>query len=280
MEERWDDLQNEMERALADLEMTGAETIPYCQSAIKIIKGFLEKLRTLLFNYEFDSVQKEVLFFKHVKPFFLSKLIFHCEVLSIESKRPPGNKEFNLGYYNGELARINRFFVEHLVLWQYHTLRNTSLDEIYFTRTADTGEVFCAPFTINQDKVFSTSHDFIFAKLMAYDTLSTFLNNTIKDVESDASLKQAKKDKMVWTGSKAALIELIYGLHSCGVINNGNVEVKQIAAFFEEHFNVNVGNWYRAFQDMRERKAQRTIFVDQLKKKLLDRMDETDNRTS
>lgn len=277
MRKFWEDLQGKLEKNLLNLEMKENDQIIFCQAAIRIIRNALEDLRAVVLENGFASDEEEISFFKNVKRAIVQQLIYYSELLMIESRRPPGNKEFNVRYYNQELDRMNRFCVENMPYWQYHITGASSLDKVYFTRDGADRDAFSDASVVNIDRHFSTSYDFLFAKLSAYDELSNYYNLYVRELENGAPTRQLKKDKLVWTGSKAAIIELIYGLHSCGVINNGNVEVKQIAAFFEEHFNVQIGNWYRAFQDMRERKANRTIFMDQLKKGILERMEGTDS---
>ena len=68
---------------------------------------------------------------------------------------------------------------------------------------------------------------------------------------------------------KTDLVELIYALHSSGVINNGNVEIKTIATAFQEIFNIDPGNYYHGFIEMRTRKTNQTKFLDKLKDNLL-----------
>ena len=75
---------------------------------------------------------------------------------------------------------------------------------------------------------------------------------------------------------KSALVELLYALQSAGSCNNGDIDLKQLANHFEHLFNIDLGNYYRIFQEMRIRKMNRTTFLDQLKARLIQRMDETD----
>jgi hypothetical protein len=276
MRKFWEDLRAKLENELLQLEMKENDQIRFYKKSIGIIRKALEDLRHLVLEHGFGSDEEEIIFFKNVKPSIVQQLIYYSESLTIESRRPPGNKEFNVKYYNLELDRMNRFCIENMAYWQYHITGESSLDKVYFTRDGADRDAFFDAAVVNIDKHFSTSYDFLFAKLSAYEKLSNYYNIYIRELETGAPTRQLKKEKLVWTGSKAAIVELIYGLHSCGVINNGNVEVKQIAAFFEEYLNVQIGNWYRAFQDMRERKANRTIFIDLLKTKVLQRMDETD----
>jgi hypothetical protein len=87
---------------------------------------------------------------------------------------------------------------------------------------------------------------------------------------------ESSSQKLLWTGTRAALVELLFGLHAAGVFNNSNASLAQIARYFETMFGMELGNFHRAFQEIRNRKSGRTNFIDSLKKKLVERMDEAD----
>ena len=81
-----------------------------------------------------------------------------------------------------------------------------------------------------------------------------------------------------WTASKANLIELIYALQSAGVFNNGQIGIKKIAKTFETLFQIDLGNYYHVFNEMRLRKKTRTTFLDHLKEKVIQKMDTMDEK--
>jgi len=93
-----------------------------------------------------------------------------------------------------------------------------------------------------------------------------------KPVPYSITEKQVQK----WTGSKVALIELIYALHAEGVFNNGTTDLKETAKFFEETFEIDLGQFHRTFFEMRARKSERTKFLNSLRDTLVRRMDEVD----
>ncbi len=82
--------------------------------------------------------------------------------------------------------------------------------------------------------------------------------------------------KQKWTGSKVALVELIYALHAEGVFNNGSSDLKDVAEFFEHTLNVDLGQFHRTFLEIRMRKSDRTKFLNSLRDSVLKRMDEAD----
>ena len=72
------------------------------------------------------------------------------------------------------------------------------------------------------------------------------------------------------------LIELIYALHAVKSINNGQVEIKDIASLVQEAFNIELGDYYRTFIEIRSRKIHPTKFLDNLKKSLTNRILQAD----
>jgi len=82
-----------------------------------------------------------------------------------------------------------------------------------------------------------------------------------------------------WTESKAALVELIYALHSSHSINDGRVDIKTIAELFETIFSIELGDVYHTFSEVRNRKIEQTKFIDLLKDSLLSKMKEIDEKS-
>lgn len=76
---------------------------------------------------------------------------------------------------------------------------------------------------------------------------------------------------------KVAAIELGYSIYAVGVLNNGNADIKEIMTYIEASFKIDLGDYYRTYLAMRERKRDRTPFLNSLIQKLLRKMDEDDN---
>ncbi len=82
--------------------------------------------------------------------------------------------------------------------------------------------------------------------------------------------------KMTWTAPKVSLIELLYALHTEGVFNNGAADLKEIAEYFEHIFEIDLGQYRRAFLEIRARKNDKTKFISTLNEALLKRMENSD----
>lgn len=82
------------------------------------------------------------------------------------------------------------------------------------------------------------------AKLIANELPRIYLNKALEQTEeqSEQSNRFTAKPVLTSAGSKTALIELLYALQSTGVFNNASADVKQIATYFQETFNVELGN--------------------------------------
>ena len=79
-----------------------------------------------------------------------------------------------------------------------------------------------------------------------------------------------------WTDSKVALVEFIYAIYAGKCFNNGNTSLKDIAFCCEVIFNIEIGDFYRIFLEIRNRKKNRTQFLDKLRDKIQKMMDELD----
>lgn len=69
---------------------------------------------------------------------------------------------------------------------------------------------------------------------------------------------------------------MIYSPNSQGVLDNKRADIKVIAKTFEQAFNVDLGDFYHTFMELKSRKINRTKFLDSLRDALIRKMDEQD----
>ena len=112
---------------------------------------------------------------------------------------------------------------------------------------------------------------------MANDLIQVYIEDELyKNIEKGDSLTDLPK--LNWTGSKASMIELIYALHYQGVFDNGNTDIRLIAKYFENIFNIDLGDFYYTYMELKSRKMNRTKFLDSLCEALIKKMDEQDEK--
>lgn len=76
-----------------------------------------------------------------------------------------------------------------------------------------------------------------------------------------------------WTGNAIDLVEMIYGISEMGCINNGNIQLNELAPMLYAFFGVNSKDCYRFYTDIKRRKNDsRTYFLDKMQEKLNERM--------
>ncbi|MBX2894723.1 MAG: RteC domain-containing protein [Cyclobacteriaceae bacterium] len=202
------------------------------------------------------DAQRTPHFNKVMYPQFLSLLIYYRHVVVILSGEPLGTRK-QVVYLKAIRKKLEVFCAEHRDLIQYCRSRSTERDGVYFG------------FKANQDLLPEESPVYVWSKYLAAQKLNEWLT-----AEIAIRKKADDPSDLIWTGPKTNLIELLYALHASNVFNDGKAGVKQVANAFEKIFQTSLGNYYRVFQDIRQRKINQTVFLDQLKEKLLQRVHE------
>ena len=273
-------LLSDLNEQLNFIELEIDNQLTRCESSIEIILKVLINLKNLISKFKFNSETEEIQFFKEIKPQFTSKIIYYNTIFNIEMKKPNGGTRVLKKYYNNELIKLKAFFDNELEFYKYYRTGNIYLDYKYFLRGKFDIKLSVNSYYFETDKTFSTSHDYKVAKFLANDLIQLYLENQLILIENkDNNEKSQRKPntKMTWTGSKVALTELLYALHSEGVFNNGVADLKDIAEYFEHIFEIDLGQYRRTFLEIRVRKAERTKFITALNEALIKRMDNSDD---
>lgn len=256
------------------------DPIQRSENAVNIIINAVEKLKIIFEKEKTKSQEQEIDFFKNIKPKFTSKLIYYNAIYKIETKKPHGGERIVKKYINNELEKLKHYFDSNLDFYRYYRTGSNYLDVKYFTRGKFDIKLALDSFYFEADHSFSTSHDFKVAKIMAHDLIQVYLEDMLLMIENKEPREKSQvnhKLKQNWTGSKVALTELLYALHTEGVFNNGTSDLKDIAEYFENIFNIDLGQYHRAFLEIRMRKSDQTKFLNSLKETLIKRMEKTDD---
>ncbi len=206
-------------------------------------------MRKTIIKNGFQNEEEKIHFFKHVKPKVFSKYIFYYKLFEIESYRHKASKKFQIKYLNQVLNELHKYFEENMAFCQYHWGNKKYMDHLYFVRDKSNYRLHFNNLCTLMDYKFSTAHDNTVATIIAYEQLIKHIDN-----ETDGLKYGNLKDnapfvsKAKWTGSNVALVELIYALHSLRVINNGDIEIKELAEIFEKCSMLNWKNITGLFQ--------------------------------
>ena len=271
----------ELDYNLDFLEKETEGVLEKAEESIRITKRALKQIKILFLRKKLIPKNEEILFFKNMKPYVFSKLIYYVKLFSIESKRPRSSNKSQVKYFNNHIDRLQNYFNDNLEFYHYFRRGAIFLDEEYFIRGKADIRLFPDSLSFLTDEKFSTSQDTTVATIMAYDMLIIYLKREIDKLENNNSMETninafKKQSKLFWTGNKTDLIELIYALHSSGAVNSGTADIKEMASACEQMFNIDLGDYYRTFLEIRSRKINQTKFIDKLKDSLENKMLDSD----
>ena len=249
---------------------------------IEYIIPLYDQLRKFIVDYNFLSIEDEIYFFKELKPNILGRYLYFNKVYKIESQCPNGSNEVIKEYLNNELGGLTYFFRRNLDFYQYYRSKSAIYDAYYFVRGKADIRLCCDSFQCDRDPLFSTGYDYKVAKILANEMLQIYLNKRIINLAQSEDVNRQVIAKMKfpahWTGKKIFLIELGYSLYVAGDINNGNITVKEIMDLLGVMFNIDLGDYYRGYITMKNRKKDRTLYLKILIEKLLKRMEKYDEK--
>ncbi|CAA7193955.1 RteC domain-containing protein [Chryseobacterium potabilaquae] len=273
MEKFYQETLHKLETAIDELEIEADNSMQRIEAVMQLVIQSLADLKEFVLKNDFKNMEEEIHFFKHQKPVIVSKLIYYNAIYKIETRRPYGNKRIRK-HFTKELKKLKRFFDSNIDFYKYYRSNNSFVDEKFFVRGKHDIRLWLDTFYFEADHRFSTSHDYKVAKIIANDLIQVYLEDRLNNINE----KKGSDNSLKWTASKTALTELIYALYAHGVFNSGNTDIKLIAKAFEDAFNIELGDFYHTFMELKARKINRTKFLDNLCEALIKKMDEQDEK--
>lgn len=265
-----------LERKLQRLNSETDDIFEEIELGVFHCKKALKKLRLKVITEDFNSPVIESHFFKMIKPKPLGHLIFYLNLAEFEICRPQTAKK-NKKYIEEHIEKYHEYFLVHKAFYQYLERNRKDRDSEYFLRSQ--GVIKFHPDALHYcvDEKFSSSHDLIVAKIFAHKLLIQRLTTELNILNTPISdTGEEPIPNMQWTRAKSDLIELIYALHETGAINNGNTDIKELAALFQQALQIDLGPYYRTYIEIRSRKINKTKFLDLMKVNLQKKMYKAD----
>jgi len=272
-----DKLLTQLRDRIAKISAEETDSFKILAATLRAIRSALKELKDHIKQNPFKDKTEEIDFFKRIKPHFYSLRIYYLEKYNIETSIPAGDAQMLKNFYKDELKAVQRFFRHIYFHYQYYRLGATELDELYFVRGVEVQSVLI-PEVPEPDPEFSTSCDYLFSKIKAYELLQDYLLKALTKL--DPSLNNIPPDEkeipeLKWTGDKINLVEVIYGLYFTGQLNNGNADISVIIRFMEKHLQIDLSRTYRDFLDIRNRKSTSpTRYIEQMRESIHKRVDD------
>ena len=268
----------DLEQKIVTLNSGSTSVFEEVETGMYYCRKTINKLRKRFLSIELLSPDQECYFFKTIKPIPAGYMIYFISLADFELNRPQTSKRRVKKYIQEKIASYQEYFVEHRTFYKYLERRRTDRDSEYFLRSNGKVKFHLDAVHYCIDQNFSTSHDYITAKIFAHKLLISRLRKELFKLKNTSRLNTflTTTSPLQWTANKVDLIELIYALHAVKSINNGQVEIKDIASIVQEAFNIELGDYYRTFIEIRSRKIHPTKFLDNLKQSLTNRILQAD----
>ncbi|MDL5511236.1 RteC domain-containing protein [Arenibacter sp. M-2] len=269
---------DECKLALAEVNEKNLSEFLNVEKGIKISRKYLQKLRVVLRKRNFINKENEILFFKKQKPFIYGHLKFYAKLYKYLIQKPRGTDKSKRTYLDNEIKKLQEYYYYNSEFIKYYRQNATFLDEFYFLRGNDNIGLLSDTSHFYTDAEFSTSHDNAVAKILAYDLLLNHYTNELNDLKK-STRKISSNEKLLeslnltWTSNKIDLIELVYALIASGAVKG---DIKDLATAFEMVLDIDLGNYYRSFLEIRGRKEDFARFLDLLKTSLIKKIREAD----
>jgi hypothetical protein len=276
---RFNSLLDELLKDLEQLSSMDDGKVNTFKKALDLCNAGIEKLDGMLTDHNFGNEAEEIYFFKVIKPELVSRQFYYSSLLQFEIRKPIGVGDIAAAYHKKTLEKLNHFLEAHAPFYQYHRSGATYLDHLLFRRYQQPdSEIF--PFNFyGLNKQCSTKYDILLAKVIANELIARHLMSQPQAEGQRVSASDPVQTNISWSASKVALAELLYALHASGVLSNSPLEIKALSEIASKVFNVQMGNIYKVFEEIRLRKKNRTAFLDLLKTNLIQRIDMDDDKS-
>ena len=255
------------ETQLIEINNQNLNELEKSSTIIQLCSKELHKLKEVIVASKFDLITEEIFVFKSVKSEILSQLLFQKQISTYLLLKTDNSKAAIKRIIKKELKKINSFFDSHREFMQYINSKMCYLDEYYFTRKHNEGNLSIFNDCLMFDPIFNTPKDELYAKVLAHKKALEFFNIEFeKIVNSKIFHNTAIKgnSNLQWTAPKSSLVELIYALSSSNAIDNGTADIKTIADTLQLIFNCELGDIYKTFSEIKSRQKSKTKFLDEL----------------
>jgi len=250
-----------------------SSSLKKAELGIRLCNGVLSELQHMVEKEDFEDSASEINFFRNIKSLPMSYLIYFSEVRNSENSIPKAGSQPKVRFLEKEVKKINKFFSQNKDFVNYMEQSHNYMDSQFFTRNNLNNFPFAPTINYYQYPEFSTSHDMLWSMVQAmYKYIHYIRENLYKLQPNKISYTEKQPKLLLWSGSKTALVELIYSLYADGALNHGNVEISTIISSFEDFFNTKLDQGYKTYSEIKARKGDRTKYLNQLILKLENKM--------
>ncbi|SIQ13827.1 RteC domain-containing protein [Maribacter ulvicola] len=264
---------------LDEIKIQNLTILEKAHQSIKVCRNVLWVFKKKVLSKGFKTIKDEIKFFKEVKQVPLIQLIYFSEIYSFEIQLPKGDKHSQLKAIKKKINKFNRFFLYNIDFGRYINSGATHFDKEYYTRDyLDTFHITTSKFYF-QDPEFCTPRDMLLGKYRAYYSLVHYMaekKRSLKNNLNGKSIINEPIEKLHWPFSNTDYVEFVYALCAKGLGKKDNQSIMQVSKKLQQLFDFEPKDIYKTYQDIKNRKNSRTLFLDQLSTSLIIEMDKSE----
>lgn len=235
------------------------------------LQEIVVELETYLVNADFGELD-EIECFKNIKPRIVGRTMFFHRLSVLDSLYLASSTNCHIAFFDSVRSEIREYIAANRTIFHYYKSGSRTLDTIYFVRNknfeANIMDIYSDGFS-----PLSTIHDKTFANFVCYGLLNDYISDRINDLEQEEKVNEPKQSLVTWSSSKISLVELGYAIYAAGVVNGGSATIREILDALSIAFNKDLGNFYRTFADIKSRGGGSTMFLEDLKSRLLEKIE-------
>ena len=273
------------DKSISEIKTKNYSKLFELQKKIELSFESLSKLRAIVRNQGFSTEKEEINFFKNQKPYIQGSLNYYQKLNTYLLKQPFGSPMQQIEFINIELNDLDSKNCLNLNFVKYLRLKKTEIDYLLFLRKNNQFDLFLDSSHHIDDPEFSTNHDYLVSKIITRDLLRKYylkeldsLQMEINGINTNEFKQEALKD-ITWTASNTDLVEALFSFIALGAINNGNVDVPKMVEACKYIFDIDLGNIYNIFAQIKNRKKDPTKFLDKLKFALIKKIEDDLQKT-
>ncbi|XHR94297.1 RteC domain-containing protein [Mucilaginibacter sp. UC70_90] len=262
MKQQTDGLIRELTEGLQEIAVTAENKLQLAQRSLLLCDEILKRLKEYMRTYIFKDATEEILFFKEIKPSFQRELYYFEELYFIESHKPVGTEESIRRYLEYKLNRINDYFEQNRIFYNYYLSGAENNDLNYFVRSPLMPVSHLPVYAHDLDAKFSTPYSCKLAKFQAFEQARHYLNRALSGPVVASGSEDLGQDPPVWNGNKNGIVEVAAALYYSGVVNYGKGGFNKFVQQFAGFFNTPVGNVPRIMYGFSLRKKDEAPFLN------------------
>ncbi|MBF8457243.1 RteC domain-containing protein [Kaistella sp. G5-32] len=268
----WSDLENKIN----ELKTEKKHPLEEAQFALIATDEAIRTVKGWVIIHDFDCWENEITFFKKLKPKLIGSFIYYSKLVSFLSALPSSGDKLKRKVFENEFDHLQYFSLENKDFISYCRRNATYLDSKYFLRFKYDLDVKLSIDIHSYDDRFSSSHDHLVSQMIANDSYEKFLRAELSKLKNSHTDEERSHSNIQWSASKVALTELVVALHQTRCLNGGNKDLSETIKWFENNFEIDLGNYHKTLIEIRSRKNDKAKFLHLLTENLTNYLESFD----